>query len=241
MNEQEWFASWFDSPYYPILYQHRDYREAEAFIRELLSFLKPTEDAHFLDLACGRGRHSIYIHQHGHKVTGLDLSPDSIADASKHKQPGLDFKVHDMREPLPGSYRYILNLFTSFGYFSEQEDNLKVLKHVRKSLQPGGTFVLDFMNVEKIIPELIPSEEKDIDGIHFTLQRSVENGFIVKDIHIDDSDNIYHFQERVQALDRKAFEALFKAAGLEVTAIWGNYGGGDFSPVFSPRLIYFCR
>ncbi len=241
MNEQEWFASWFDSPYYPILYQHRDYREAEAFIKELLAFLNPPKDAHFLDLACGRGRHSVFLHQHGYKVTGMDLSPDSIADALKQKKSGLNFLVHDMRKPLPGSYHYILNLFTSFGYFNDQEDNLKVLKNIRKALRPNGTLVLDFMNVEKIIPELIPFEEKELDGIHFTLQRSVENGCIVKDIHIDDSEHIHHFQERVQALDRTAFEALFVKAGLEVTGVWGNYGGSEFLPAFSPRLIYFCR
>jgi len=241
MNESEWFASWFDSPYYPILYQHRDYREAEAFVKQLLAHLNPPAESHFLDLACGRGRHSIYIHNQGFQVSGMDLSPDSIRDASLHSKPGLTFKVHDMRDAFPASYHYIFNLFTSFGYFSNQEDNLKVLQNVRQALQPNGTFVMDFMNVEKVIPELVREEEKDLDGIHFTLQRYVDNGFIIKEIHIEDDEHIQHFQERVQALGRPELESLFAKAGLEVVEVWGDYGGSDFSPEFSPRLIYFCR
>lgn len=241
MNEQEWFASWFDSPFYPILYQHRDYREAEGFISKLLQFLRPGPKTHFLDLACGRGRHSVFIHKHGHQVTGVDLSPDSIADASLNQKPGLDFRVHDMRKPFPATYNYILNLFTSFGYFNDQDDNLKVLQHVKKALEPNGVFVLDFMNVEKVIPELVLSEEKELNGIHFNIRRSVQKGYIVKDIHIDNKKDTFHFQERVQALDQNAFESFFKTVGLEVIEIWGDYSGNNFSAERSPRLIYFCR
>lgn len=240
MNENEWFASWFDSPYYPILYQHRDYREAEAFVKQLLVHLNPDQNDHFLDLACGRGRHSIYIRSQGYQVAGVDLSPDSIRDANEHAVDGLTFDVHDMRVPFPAGYDYIFNLFTSFGYFSNQDDNLKVLQNIREALNPGGTLVMDFMNVEKVIPELVKEEKKDLNGVHFTLQRYVENGFIVKEIHIEDDENIQHFQERVQALDRPAFEKLFDEAGLEITEVWGDYGGGEFSADFSPRLIYFC-
>ena len=241
MSEQEWFASWFDSPYYPILYQHRDYSEAESFIRHLLSFLGPDKDSHFLDLACGRGRHSVFINRHGYKVTGLDLSPDSIADAKKNIAENLSFGVHDMRDPLPGQFTFILNMFTSFGYFDDQGDNLKVLHNVRKALLPDGRFVLDFMNVEQVIPRLVAEEEKELNGIHFGLRRSVKDGFIVKDIEVRDGDKSYAFQERVQALDRNAFSNLFAQAGLEVVHIWGDYHGGEFSAENSPRLIYFCR
>ena len=241
MSEQEWFASWFDSPYYPILYQHRDYSEAESFIRHLLDFLGPDKDSHFLDLACGRGRHSVFINRHGYRVTGLDLSPDSIGDAKDNETDTLSFGVHDMREPLAGQFNFILNMFTSFGYFDDQSDNLKVLRNVREALLPEGRFVLDFMNVEQVIPRLVAEEEKELNGIHFGLRRSVKDGFIVKDIEVRDGEKSYAFQERVQALDRNAFEKLFQQAGLEVVNTWGDYHGGEFSAENSPRLIYFCR
>lgn len=238
--ENSWFASWFDSPYYPILYQHRDYAEAEKFVSNLLDDLEADPGAHFLDLACGRGRHSLFIRQKGYRVTGLDLSPDSIRDAQEHADEQLDFGVHDMRDPLPETYDKILNLFTSFGYFDRREENLKVLKNVRNALKPEGTLVLDFMNVEQVIPNLVAREEKTLNGVNFRLQRSVRDGFIVKDISIRDGDQQHFFQEKVQALTMDDFADLFEAAGLTPWQIWGDYNGTSFSPASSPRLIYFC-
>ena len=75
MQNKEWFASWFDSPYYHSLYAHRDHQEAAAFIARLIDLIQPKDDATILDVACGRGRHSLEIHRHGYEVTGIDLSP----------------------------------------------------------------------------------------------------------------------------------------------------------------------
>ena len=237
----QWFESWFDSPWYPILYSHRDYAEAESFIEHLLAALSPSPNATFLDLACGRGRHSVFIHQHGYDVTGLDLSAASIADAQLSAQPGLRFGVHDMRQPLDGQYDYILNLFTSFGYFADQAENLLVLKNVARSLAPGGTFALDFFNVEAVLRGLVPYEEIDRSGIRFTIRKRFEQGCIIKSIHVTTADAAYDFEERVQGLALADFERLFAQAGLEIEEIWGDYQGGGFDRDHSPRLILFGR
>lgn len=245
MENTPWFASWFDSPFYPILYQHRNYSEAERFIDRLLSHLAPPPPSHFLDLACGRGRHSIYINKAGFRVTGIDLSPESISDARKSAREGLDFLVGDMRDEIQGEYDYIFNLFTSFGYFDNPAENLEVLNNIRCSLKPGGLLVLDFMNAERVIQNLVGSEEKSLDGIHFDIARHVqaEAGVrhIIKDIHVKQGGLEYDFQERVQALNRADFESLFEAAGLECVETWGNYEGEAFDLATSPRLISFCK
>ncbi|MEM1002389.1 MAG: SAM-dependent methyltransferase, partial [Bacteroidota bacterium] len=57
----QWYASWFDSPYYHILYKDRDYDEAQALIDSLTQYLNLPENGRVLDLACGRGRHSVYL------------------------------------------------------------------------------------------------------------------------------------------------------------------------------------
>ena len=209
---KEWFASWFDSPYYPILYQHRDYAEAERFIRKLVASLDAPQGALVLDLACGRGRHARFLNQLGLNVTGLDLSPESIADANTFANEQLHFAVHDMRDPFPpsvapsGTFDCILNLFTSFGYFADQSENLRVLRNVRTALSsPSGEFVLDFMNVPRILAGLVPEEEKQLNGIGFHIRRRVEDGFIVKDIHVKDGEKVYDFQERVQAISKPEF------------------------------------
>lgn len=236
---QEWFAGWFDSPYYPVLYQHRNDAEAEAFLTSLITQLSPHSEAHILDLACGRGRHSRYLAQMGFRVTGLDLSPESIREAQEASGPGTAFFVHDMREPFPGSYDHIFNLFTSFGYFESTLENARVLNHVREALHPGGVFILDFMNTRRVLNRLVAAEEKTLSGIRFEITRKVVNGIIVKTIGVQDPDQAspLRFQEKVQALTLADFETLAREARLSISEIWGDYELGPYQEDQSPRLI----
>src|SRR5690554_744393 len=80
-RKEGWFETWFDTSYYHILYQNRDFVEAERFITNLLAFLKLPAGSNCLDLACGKGRHSVFLNKHGLKVTGVDLSENSINEA----------------------------------------------------------------------------------------------------------------------------------------------------------------
>jgi len=127
MPNKEWFASWFDSPYYHKLYDHRDYSEAELFISNLITYLAPPKSSRALDLACGKGRHSAQLAKNGLKVTGVDLSQESIDHAISLNIDNTSFYTHDMRKPFRiNYYNYIFNLFTSFGYF----DALDILMHI---------------------------------------------------------------------------------------------------------------
>ncbi|MFI0492366.1 SAM-dependent methyltransferase, partial [Flavobacterium sp.] len=114
---QNWFASWFDTPYYHILYKERNDHEAQIFMDNITHYLNLPENAKVLDLACGKGRHSIYLNQLGYEVVGADLSENSIAEANKSQNETLKFQVHDMRETFDDKFDAIFNLFTSFGYF----------------------------------------------------------------------------------------------------------------------------
>src|SRR5690606_8758177 len=117
--EHEWFKDWFNSPYYHLLYNHRDENEAIFFLDNLIAKLQPKPDARILDLACGRGRHAVYLRTKGFDVTGVDLSPENIRLAATTAGERLHFYVHDMRYLLLSNYfDLVLNLFTSFGYFS---------------------------------------------------------------------------------------------------------------------------
>ena len=119
--DSNWFETWFDSPYYHILYQNRNEKEASIFIDGLIQYLQPKTNQRFLDLACGKGRHALQISEKGFATMGVDLSANSIEFAQQFESKLLHFAVHDMREVIPAAeFDYILNLFTSFGYF---EDN----------------------------------------------------------------------------------------------------------------------
>jgi SAM-dependent methyltransferase len=238
---KNWFASWFDTPYYHILYKERNYREAQIFMDNLTHYLNLPEKAKVLDLACGKGRHSIYLNQLGYEVVGADLSENSIAEANKNQNKTLQFQVHDMRNPFAEKFEAIFNLFTSFGYFENDEDNLTTLKAMKESLTEQGFAVIDFMNVNHVIGNLVPEEVKTVDGIEFHIKRYLSNGHIYKEINFEDQDNKFHFTEKVKALTLQDFEEMMAEAGIFLLDIFGDYKLKKFHKNDSERLIMIFK
>ncbi|MFN0200775.1 MAG: class I SAM-dependent methyltransferase [Bacteroidia bacterium] len=241
-STNEWFTTWFSSPYYPILYNKRDESEANGFVSLLFSHLKLSEKDKILDLACGRGRHARAFHTLGAEVYGLDISDESILEAKKYASERLHFEIHDMRQKFPFSgFSAIFNLFTSFGYFDDLTENKLVIQNIKNSLKEDGLFIIDYLNVDYIIPRLIAKEVKTLQGIQFFIHKKVENGFIVKEIEIIDGEKRFHFVEKVQAISLRDFKAMFEALGLEITEIWGDYNGNGYVSNSSNRLIIFAK
>ncbi len=237
VDTQNWYASWFDTPYYHILYKDRGYDEAEVFMKNLTSFLKLDTTTKILDLACGKGRHSIYLNSLGYDVTGVDLSENSINYAKEFENKHLHFKVHDMCEPTLKNYDAVFNLFTSFGYFEDDNDNLRTIKAIKQDLTENGVAVIDFMNVNKVIKNLVASEVKTLKGIDFHLKRYVKNNHIIKEISFEDEGQHFSFQEKVKAITLSDFKTYFKKAGLTLKHTFGDYKLNDFDLENSSRLI----
>jgi len=239
---KNWFDSWFDTKYYHILYKNRDFSEAENFITNLTSDLKIAPNKSILDLACGKGRHSIFLNKLGYKTTGVDLSKQSIEHANQFKTPTLDFFVHDMREQIKNnSFDYVFNLFTSIGYFEDESDNLKMLNSIDSYTNENGVLVIDFMNANKVVSNLVLDEVKVIEGITFTINRKVENGFIIKTISFTDNNQKFNFQEKVQALELHHFENYLKETNFSIYKVVGDYNLGNFDVEKSNRLIIFAK
>ncbi|MGQ7947039.1 class I SAM-dependent methyltransferase [Flavobacterium sp. WC2509] len=240
-DPENWFASWFDSPYYHILYKERNYREAQLFMDNLTHYLNLPEKAKVLDLACGKGRHAIYLNQLGFDVIGADLSENSIAEANKNQNKNLHFQVHDMREKFEDKFDAIFNLFTSFGYFENDEDNFVTLKAMKESLTEHGFAVIDFMNVNQVIANLVPEEVKTVDGIDFNIKRHLTDGHIYKVIDFHDQGQHYHFTEKVKALTLNDFEVMMEEAGIYLLDIFGDYKLKKFHKTESERLIMIFK
>ncbi|MFE3871161.1 class I SAM-dependent methyltransferase [Flavobacterium sp. ZS1P70] len=240
-SSENWYTSWFDTPYYHILYKERNYREAQVFMDNITHYLNLPENAKVLDLACGKGRHSIYLNQLGFDVLGADLSENSIAEASKNTNETLHFKVHDMREPFEEKYDAIFNLFTSFGYFENDEDNLTTLKAIKDSLSEYGFAVIDFMNVAHVLETLVPEETKTVDEIEFHIKRYLKDGHIYKEIDFEDKGQKFHFTEKVKALTLQDFEQLMEQAGIYLLDIFGDYKLKKFHKTESERLIMIFK
>ncbi len=242
-SENNWFASWFDSPFYHKLYANRDLKEAELFIQNLVKYfdLKPHQKV--LDLACGKGRHAFFLSKFGLDVTGLDLAPNSIAEAqSNFVSDALKFDVHDMRKVYKNEkFDFIFNLFTSFGYFDQESDNLKVLNSIFEMLSPKGTLVIDFMNAQKVTQELVLEETKTMEETVFNIKRSFSGKHIFKQINFEDGAEKYSYTERVQALFLNDFKNLLEQANFELLAFFGDYNLNNFDETNSPRLILIAK
>jgi 2-polyprenyl-3-methyl-5-hydroxy-6-metoxy-1,4-benzoquinol methylase len=248
MPKKEWFAEWFDSPYYHLLYNNRDAQEARAFIQKLVGQLALNPGAPVLDLACGKGRHAVTLAELGFKVLGADLAPQSIAAALEfpEQQPelDLDFVVHDMREVIENQqFAAVFNLFTSFGYFDALADNQKVCASIATMLTPNGILVIDFFNAQKVRQNLVAEESVSRGNINFQIKRWADNTHIFKQISIQDPQHdqtIGPFTERVQALSLSDFQELL-AASFELMNTYGSYDLAPFDPVNSERLILIAK
>ncbi len=241
-QQSEWFRSWFDSPYYHVLYGHRDDAEARLFLDHLESYLQLSPTASILDLACGKGRHSVYLNSKGYDVHGIDLSPESIQFAKRFENKGLHFDVQDMRSfLLEKKFECILNLFTSFGYFQIPEENVAVLERIKLHLKPGGIFVLDYFNTQAICSKMCPVYNYTLSGIHFDVKKSIQNGLIVKEIIVRDGDKVEQYEERVQLLGFEAMQQMLTHVGLKFLTAFGDYELNLFQPESSDRMIIIAR
>jgi len=236
-NKSEWYLDWFNSPFYHLLYKERDSSEATYFMNNLINKLQIDKNSSILDLACGRGRYSLYLSNIGHKVTGIDISKENISEAKKNESDKLNYILHDMRYPLNQKFDLILNLFTSFGYYEKDADNLSVIKSIKSNLETDGQAVIDFFNIDYILDNLVEKEEKNIDKTKFIIHRYLENDLLVKDISVLLNNKSYKFQEKVKAYRMDDFLAMFKNCNLKLKEIYGDYKLNSFNKNSSNRLI----
>ena len=240
-NNNNFYESWFDTPFYHILYKNRDYKEAEMFTSELMTFLNLPIESKILDLACGKGRHSIFLNKMGYNVTGVDNSSKNIVNAKKYENNKLNFTIHDMRDPLVDKFDLIVNLFTSFGYFDDFEDNLKTLMSIKLNLKKNGIAVIDFLNINYVKNNLVHQNTEEIDGIEFNLKRYLKDGFLVKEINFKHDLEEYNFEEKVRSLNINEFKTMFKQTQLEILHIFGDYNLNEFDINNSKRLIFIFK
>lgn len=240
--EKQWYESWFDSPYYHLLYKKRDEREAKGFIDKLITHLSPDRTSRMMDIACGKGRFSRYLADKGFEVTGIDLSVNSINFARQFERENLSFFTQDMRKVFRVNYfDFVFSFFTSFGYFESDNEDLKSLISIAKGLKQGGVFVLDFFNTEYVLKNLVTKESKIIENTEFDIHRWIEEPYVFKKISLEVEGHPYSFTERVRLFRLEDFERLFDKAGMKIVRIFGDYELADFDHENSSRMILIVK
>ena len=241
-HDANWFASWFDSAYYPLLYRHRNEQEARTALHNLSTLLKLPAGAQVLDLCCGQGRHSRTLCELGYTVTGIDLSPSSIAEAERLAQGKQQYFIQDMRKfEVNQHFDAVFNLFTSFGYFVNRADNLHVLRRIAAHLNNQGTLIIDYLNAFPLFSQTEQENHLQVDEVSFFTRKMREGDFIVKHIEVKDGKQVHYFRERVQLITLEHFQVMLNETGFEIEQTFGNYHLHEYVPETSERCIIIAR
>jgi len=234
----EWFRDWFGDAYIS-LYPHRDEEEAESGVRLFIEDAQVPPGTRVLDLACGAGRHLERLRSRGYEATGMDLSATLLAEARRRAGVAGAIVRGDMRA-LPfadACFGALVNFFTSFGYFLTAEEDLHVVGEIRRVLQPGAPFIMDYLNAPWVIDRLEPETVSEINGQRVRQVRWVEGDHVFKRIELlDGSAEPEVFHERVRLYDLASLEEILGERGLVVESRFGGYDGAPFHNG-SPRLI----
>ncbi len=249
-GDSEWFQDWFDEDYL-ALYKHRNSDEARKFLGNLRHKLSSLGERGTVDLACGAGRHSWLLSEDfDWPVVGLDLSEPLLRRAVNHQsnQPKLRpaFVRGDLRQ-LPfhdQSFHLALNIFTSFGYFSDDAQHLQSLEEMRRILVPGGMLVMDLMNPAVAVDNLVAEDETQsgLWRVKQTRRYDPETKRIEKTIELHSEDGkTRSVRESVRIFKLNELESIMAEAGLTITDTWGDYQASPFNPSTSERLISFVE
>lgn len=241
-----WYKEWFGQDYLD-LYAHRNRQEAERHVEFVLEALgyrpdgggEANPDA-VLDLACGAGRHTDALRRHGLRALGVDLSLTLLA-----RRPDLPRVRGDMR-CLPfadASFDWVLNFFTSFGYFETERENFQVLEEIVRLLTPGGHFLIDFLNRDRVLAGLEPAETREESDRRVDIQRWYDpaTSRINKRITLRVNERPPRtYLESVRAYSKDEVTIGLSWAGLDVTDLYGNFQGEPYDRD-SERLILVGR
>lgn len=228
-----WFQEWFGEEYLE-LYSYRDATEA----RQQVTFFRK----HFgqirgvvLDLACGTGRHLRELKRAGYRTAGCDLS-FPLLRVGREKHGALPVARADMRL-LPfrdRAFAALVNFFTSFGYFSNEAENLHVVHEMARVLRRNAVFLFDYLNVHHELQRMIDRERRDTPLGNALIER-----------WFDASDRSFNkritlgrkrYLERVRGYDLDEITMMFTSCGLGIRDVFGDFHGEEFHSS-SPRLI----
>ncbi len=241
----EWYKVAFGD-IYPLVYPHRGDDEATRVARGLSPLLGGRSPV--LDVACGNGRYMAAFARTGLDVYGVDLSPYLLADAVAARSLRGRVVLGDMRV-LPfrdDSAGAVVNMFTSFGYFETDLDNVRVMHEVARVLAPGGMFLMDFLNAEALGRDLRDAEatRRVERGAVVDERREIvdEGRMLVKHVRVQvEGKETVEYHERLRLYRHEDLVAMAESAGLVRQVVYGDYALAAYDEHTSPRVIMLCE
>ena len=247
MSELSWYQAFFGEDYLRIYAPFLPEEKSQQDVEGILGLLNLAPESRVLDLCCGTGRHTIPMAQRGYKMIGQDLS-DTLLKHAQHKAKTADTQVtwvhSDMRH-IPFEYELdaIINVFTSFGYLEDEQEDQRVLQQVYRALKPGGLFLLETIHQTRFVHSFTPHGiTRYDDGLivfeerHFDLLYS-RNEVRITMLYPDGKRTEHSHSMRLYTLTELTH--MLAAVNLPVQAY---YGGLDGSPLtLDSRLVIVSR
>lgn len=244
MAEEPWYRRYFGADYLRI-YRLADTAAQRDFLRRTLP--PPSAAPRLLDLPCGHGRHAVWLAERGYRVTGLDLSPTFLGVArqgSREQSAPVALVRGDMRRfPFAAAaFDTAICMFTSLGYFADDDDHQRVLDEFRRVLRSGATFILDLANIDAV--RVQPSHSSwSKEGVtvssEYRFDEATRRATTRRTARFADGRE-EHYESSVRLFEGVEIEAMLAAAGFGIAARQGDYAGGPVSAAL-PRRILICR
>jgi SAM-dependent methyltransferase len=231
-----WYVEAFGA-YYPVVYAHRDDESASAEVESLISLLGLSAGRHrVLDVGCGGGRHAAAFRRMGMDAFGLDLSLAMLEIASERQTLEGRLVMGDMRRlPFRPVFDCVVSLFTSFGYFGEEE-NMGSAVEMARLLRGGGRLVVDHINAAAA-ERRTGGDSRTEGGVRIRQRRWVDGKRIRKEIEVSEDDRpSARFRENVRLYTAREMRELLTSAGLCVVGIYGSLEGTDLTDA-SERMV----
>jgi len=239
----EWYERWFGEEYL-IVYEHRDAAEAEREADTIRRVLNLGGGELVLDLCCGTGRHDVPLVRMGCRVIGLDYSERLLKIARSSRSRGGKYPVYvraDARRTVfrRDSFDVVLNLFTSFGYF-EDDENFGFLRSIARVLKPRGRFYIDYLNPPRVLSGLVEESVSLKNGVEVIEKRRYDPDTrrVEKDILLRKEGSELEFRESVRLYGREEMTEMLSGAGLRTEGVLGSAEGEPYGET-SERMILF--
>jgi SAM-dependent methyltransferase len=230
----------------PIMFRQARWDKAFEEVDAIISLLGLAEGSSILDLCCGPGRHSLELARRGFNVTGVDRTSDYIDEArSRAEKEGLDveFVVGDMREFVrEAAFDAVINVFTSFGYFEDPEEDRQIALNMRSCLRPGGALFLDAMGKEVLARIFQERDWVRIDDTIMLEERELSKnwGWIKSRwILIKDGKMEEHVLE-LRPYSAVELSGLLVNCGFDAVEFYGDLAGAPYDQN-AKRLIAIAR
>lgn len=216
------------------LFDERAWREAADQARDLTELLELDPPARILDLGCGPGRFALPLARLGFRVTGVDRTRAFLEQAERRAaEEGLEVELveADMREfSRPGGFDAAISMLTSFGYFEDPAEDLRVVANVYASLEDGGSCLVDTYGKEVIARIFQPRDWKETDDAVWLYERRVTDGWSWMEnrwMRIADGER-REYRVGHRLFSGAELQRVLSEGGFSRTRSYGDLGGGDY-------------